>query len=65
MITKHHLKRYFGSTEKVAEFFDVTIQAVGTWKKGLPELRLYQLRDRKPHAYRSILRSAQKLSDGK
>jgi len=38
----------FGSVKELADFFDISVQAVYKWGDEVPELREYQLRARRP-----------------
>jgi transcriptional repressor of cell division inhibition gene dicB len=51
-MTKDQAVAKAGSATKLAAILGVTKQAVSMWGDELPPLRVYQLREKKPHWFR-------------
>ncbi len=59
-MTKDQAIAKAGSPSKLAAILGVTKQAVSMWGQNLPPLRVYQLRERKPHWFRKPRKAAQR-----
>jgi hypothetical protein len=53
-MTKTDIIKLFGNSMEVARFFGISAAAVSAWEE-VPELRQYQLAERRPELYRKYI----------